>query len=335
MFLKNYHFIFTLFLFSGTIIAISSNTWLIRWIGLEINLIRIIPLILYKLNFNATESAIKYFIPQALASILIIFCSMLEYFQINNFQSINIISLIICLALAIKSGMAPFHFWFPQVIIYLEWFICAIILTWQKIAPFILMTFFNFNNFFLLILIFSRIVGALGGLNQLNTKLILTYSSISHRSWILLSSIWCLKLWLFYFFIYRLISLSLIKSFYLKNITYVKDMYLNNFSNLEKYFFVFNILRLGGLPPFLGFLAKLTVIITSLNFTPIIILITIVIRSLVSIFYYLKLFYNLIINRDIFYKFIIINKKNNLKINFLIIFSILRNIFIPILVFLT
>src|ERR1700744_2045118 len=62
-----------------------------------------------------------------------------------------------------------------------------------------------------------------------------------------------------------------------------------------KYSFCLNLLSLGGLPPFLGFAAKLSVIqaIIHLNNQPIVLLLVII--SLISLYYYLRLTYSFLI----------------------------------------
>src|ERR1700678_2903927 len=93
------------FLFIGTTVAVSANSWLTCWLGLEINLIRMIPLILNKLIFNLTEAAIKYFIVQTMASIIFIVRTV---FSINflSFNYLSIAELLIISALIIKAGIA-------------------------------------------------------------------------------------------------------------------------------------------------------------------------------------------------------------------------------------
>jgi len=233
---------------TGTFIACTSSSWILSWLGLELNLIRIIPLILFKLNFNSTESAIKYFIPQALASLILIVISRLQLWD-SNLSRILPVHTTLILALALKSGMAPLHFWFPQVIAHSNWNICALFLVWQKIAPFVLLSSIYFNELSFILIVASRITGALGGLNLLNTKLILTYSSIAHSSWILASLIWSLNLWATYFLIYSNISLAIVIFLNCYKINIIQELSKNKISNVEKGITIFNIMSLAGLPP--------------------------------------------------------------------------------------
>jgi NADH:ubiquinone oxidoreductase subunit 2 (subunit N) len=66
---KNLLFIpFAFILILGTLLAVSSTSWFPAWLGLEINLLRIIPLIFCNSKNQINEAAIKYFIIQAFAS---------------------------------------------------------------------------------------------------------------------------------------------------------------------------------------------------------------------------------------------------------------------------
>jgi NADH:ubiquinone oxidoreductase subunit 2 (subunit N) len=136
-------------------------------------------------------------------------------------------------------------------------------------------------------------VGAIGGLNQIEVKLLLTYSSIAHSAWILaLVSVSSLS-WRFYFMIYSILLIPIITTFFSTNIIKITEINKTKIPVIEKNILTFLILSLGGLPPFLGFTAKLTAIIILIKTFPLIILIILISSSLVSLFFYLKIFYNL------------------------------------------
>ena len=172
MLIKTYQLIFYIFLFIGTILACSSNSWFLAWLGLEVNLIMLIPLIIIKFDRITSEAAIKYFLAQAVGSILLIFSSSIDATINYSLIESEIDKIILC-ALVVKAGIAPFHFWFPQVIIASNWTLSIIILTWQKIAPLILISFDPSIKFLTLFVILSSLVGMLGGLNQIFIKNIL------------------------------------------------------------------------------------------------------------------------------------------------------------------
>ena len=329
MFFKTNNLFYFIMLILRTMFVVSSSRWFNSWIALEINLISIIPILMINQKTNVTSATIKYFLVQVIASIIIILIVIIFINKSLNL-SINLNNEIILIAMAIKSGIPPFHFWLPQVIERNEIVQSIIILSWQKIAPFMLLSY-CVCEFLSLLIVMSSIIGGLGGLNQKSIKKILTYSSIIHGSWLIFSMFNKQIIWLMYFLIYN-ISLVIICLIIL-NFSFVKieDIIgLRNF-NLVKTIFLVNILSIGGLPPFIGFFAKLIVIINMIISTKlIIILIIIIMISLTSLYYYIKISYT---------RFMIFEKKMNQKISYnknsillTIILSI--NVITPILVYL-
>lgn len=279
-------FIYSFFLFSGTIITISSSSLFGIWIGLEINLISFIPIIInLENNKKRSESAIKYFLIQAIASAIIIFRSLYFYF-FNGYIFSNTPNVIITLALCIKLGIAPFHFWFPEVLEGLNWINSLLILTWQKISPLVILSLFFYSNVLIILSLISAIVGAISGINQTSIRKILAFSSISHLGWISRIIYFNSSLWLDYFIIYRFTSLILCLSFWIYNLNYFSQLTL--MQNLNEKFIIFiNLLSLGGLPPLLGFLPKwIAIIIIRSNFP---ILIVLIFSRLITLYFYTRL----------------------------------------------
>lgn len=286
-------FLFTLIL--GTLITISSNSWLGVWIGLEINLLSFIPLIIEQNNLISTEASLKYFLIQAFASSLLLF-SIILFFLFNNFlinfSFINIYELI-SLPLIIKRGIAPFHFWFPNVIEGINWISRLILITWQKIAPLIVISYLTNYFLFVIVIIISTIVGAIGGLNQTSLRKILAFSSINHLGWILAAMLFNEYLWLVYFLIYSFISMGLISLFNQFNLFYINQIFSNfTFSRNLKFSFLISFLSLAGLPPFLGFLPKWIVINSLTLIDQYLLTIVLIIISLVTIYFYLRICYS-------------------------------------------
>jgi len=249
---------------------------------------------------------------------------------LNNF--IGFSGLIIFVALAIKAGIAPFHLWFPQVINCISWIKCIIILVWQKIAPFILISSFYFKNFIYFLIIISALVGALGGLNQTELKLLITYSSISHSAWLLILRIISLAYWSIYFLIYSIIVMPIISMFAYNNLTKTSEIFKTKTPNLNKNILTLIILSLGGLPPLLGFSAKLIAINIAITSFPLIIIISLISSSLISLFFYTKIFYNLTVRTNLELKINLNPTKNNFSK--ILIISIIGNMIISLLVLL-
>nr|QTZ18955.1 NADH dehydrogenase subunit 2 [Azana sp. WQY005] len=290
-------FFFLILIFS-TFIILSSNSWISCWMGLEINMMTFIPLIFYSNNLMSSEASLKYFLTQALASSLFLF-SVLIFLIINNFifeiKMLNKsnISILIMITLFIKNGAAPFHFWMPSVISGLTWMNSFILMTWQKIAPMLLISYFYFNNFIILILTSSSIIGAIGGLNQTSLQKMLAYSSIFNISWMITAMMFNELLWKLYFIIYSFLMFLMIMIFNLYNIFFLNQMFslFIYFFNL-KFLFLINLLSMGGLPPFMGFFSKWMVIQSLMNFNQFFLIFILIITSMIVLYYYLRITYS-------------------------------------------
>nr|YP_010693609.1 NADH dehydrogenase subunit 2 [Gryllotalpa henana]WCD24126.1 NADH dehydrogenase subunit 2 [Gryllotalpa henana] len=290
MFMNPAKLFFLLTLFSSTMIVISSNSWFSAWMALEINLLSFIPLISNSSNIMASEAALKYFLIQSMASITLLLFILLIHLIPSNFLLPEYSSnLFLSSSLLLKLGAAPFHFWFPSIMEGLTWFNCLILMTWQKIAPMILLFNVKITNTFLLsITILSIITGSLGGLNQISLRKLMAYSSITHLGWMIAAILLTSNLWYIYLIIYSLITLSMTLVFSFKNLFYVPQILSLSLNPNTKLFLFLNLLSLGGLPPFLGFLPKWLVIQNMALSNPFIITLM-VIFTLMTLYYYLRL----------------------------------------------
>lgn len=271
------------------------------------------------MNSYSAEASIKYFITQALASTFILLAIILLSLNESILFGIKTYFIIINSALLTKIGAAPFHFWFPEVIEGLRWINSFIILTWQKIAPIILLIYnFTLNNFISIIVIIRILVRGIIGLNQISLRKILTFSSINHIGWILPAIFLSFYVWFIYFLIYSLITLNLVTLFYYFNSFYLKQITLNLNSNfLLKLFFIINLFSLGGLPPFLGFFPKWLIINSLINENFNILAFIIILLTLITLFYYIRLSYHsLTLRVSSNLKSLILNRKYILLINY-------------------
>nr|YP_009047728.1 NADH dehydrogenase subunit 2 [Striatobalanus amaryllis]AGZ92378.1 NADH dehydrogenase subunit 2 [Striatobalanus amaryllis] len=279
-------FIYSFFLFLGTLISISSSSLFGMWMGLEINLMSFIPMIInLENNKKSSEAAIKYFLVQAMASAIVIF-SALYFYIFNGYSFSNTPNIMITLALCMKLGMAPFHFWFPEVLEGLSWVNSLLLLTWQKISPLVILSVFFYAKVLIILALISAMVGAVSGFNQTSMRKILAFSSISHLGW--MSSLMFLNssLWMIYFYIYCFTSFILCLSFWMLNLNFFSQLTLIHNVN-EKFIIFINMLSLGGLPPLLGFFPKWIAILTLSNNFPI--LLILISSSLITLYFYTRL----------------------------------------------
>nr|YP_009684882.1 NADH dehydrogenase subunit 2 [Daphnia similis]AYE40147.1 NADH dehydrogenase subunit 2 [Daphnia similis] len=273
-------------IFSSIFLVISSPSLLISWVGLELNTLVFLPIILNKKLNTTSEASIKYFLTQTMASILIIlsaFSFFLNLMVLGN--------LIMMLGLAIKLGAAPFHSWLLSVAENLTWVCLFILLTIQKINPLlILWEFIEYNlGVFDVLIILSLSVGSMMGLIQTSTRLLLTFSSINHLGWLLISLSFDLWLGSMYFLIYMIVLLPLILIFNTFNISYINESIMMNFNSSKQIFMYLSILSLGGLPPFLGFLPKWLILQSTMSGGWYFFSFIMILTSLFTLFYYLRL----------------------------------------------
>nr|AIY61607.1 NADH dehydrogenase subunit 2 [Hodotermopsis sjostedti] len=283
-------------LISGILISVSSNSWIGAWMGLEINLLSFIPLMLNHNNVYTTESSLKYFIIQAMASSLLLFMLLMKALMEEMFSFTNeyYTSMIINTPLLLKSGAAPMHWWFPSVMEGLSWENCLLLMTIQKISPLMLISYqMKIDMFSYIMILSSVIVGSIGGLNQISLRKILTYSSINHTGWMLSSILIGDNLWIMYFVIYSMLTMAtvyIIKPFSLTSINQL--MLIKKSMPLMKLMVFLTLLSLGGLPPFLGFLPKWIVIQAMLMSNMTLIAVIMTATSILTLYYYLRLCYS-------------------------------------------
>jgi len=319
----------------GTLFSISSSQWLGVWAGLEINLIGFLPLLVYQKRISERESGVKYFIVQALGSSLLIFGRLAIYSMSFTWEILTRIEteylfplFLIARGLCVKIGVFPFHFWLPGVIAGLPWVRCLLLATWQKIAPLFLISsvfeetyIYWFALSICLVAGGSSLIGGVGGINQTQVRALLAYSSIGHLGWIvfaILQRSWAIKS---YFLIYVLISFCVFISLWYRNFSFMKDS--KNLVGL-RYLSIpvlVILLSLAGLPPLLGFIPKWRVIVASMGMGIWIFIFILIVGSLISLFYYLSLFFSLGLGSKIRIK--ILKRK---EFSFLLLLSIFVNI---------
>lgn len=309
---------FTLLIFR-TLISISASNWLSIWIGLELNLFSIIPILNFKSSIYSIEATIKYFLIQAFASILLLI------FLINkNLLFINNDNILIIMSLLIKLRLMPFHLWLPSIIEGLNWISCLLIITWQKITPLIIISYLNVNkNIIFLIILIS--INSIFGLNQNSIRKILAISSINNTTWILFAILINENLWINYFLIYSLLNFLIIKILNNYNINYINQIKLFNLNFFFKLNILILIFSIIGLPPIIGFLIKWILIKTLIYNNIYIIIIILIILTILNLLFYIKITYFILFNFNLFNKWYLIYKKNNY--DFIILINFFRLFF--------
>nr|AXS66051.1 NADH dehydrogenase subunit 2 [Cucujoidea sp. 42 KM-2017] len=276
----------------GTLISVSSFSWFSMWMGLELNLLSFIPLMNLSKDKFSSEASLKYFIVQALSSMVILFSILVSLVKNDFFLNLETpMNLMLSSAFLTKMGMAPFHFWFPEIMEGVTWEISFILLTWQKVAPMMLLLYnFFLNTFFYFIIITGMIVSGIKNFNMTSLKKFLVFSSINHMSWMLSVLFLNQSIWMIYFLTYSFLNFSIISLFKTLNLANFNQIFqvLNSKKWLKLNFFL-TFFSLGGLPPFLGFFPKWLIISVLLDTKMIFLTLIMVILTLLTLFVYIRL----------------------------------------------
>nr|ADU55396.1 NADH dehydrogenase subunit 2 [Dosidicus gigas] len=285
------NFLFILIMIMGTLFSLSSSHWLTMWMGLEINLMGFLPLMNIKGKTLEAEASMKYFIIQSMSSSILIISSVLMYNNTLSWYSMftdSTFSLMIILSLVLKLGGAPLHFWMPSIAKQMSWSILFMMLTWQKLAPLLMLSLVNSNLMVvMLISMASTIVGSVMALNQTNIQLIMTYSSISHLGWMLSMITINSSLTMMYFFNYIMISMPLMN---MLSMTLGNHLFmLTQQTKMNNMIPISLILSLGGLPPLLGFMSKLIILISLIEMKLMMLAMFMFVGTLISLYFYLNM----------------------------------------------
>nr|YP_001648723.1 NADH dehydrogenase subunit 2 [Biomphalaria tenagophila]ABO14143.1 NADH dehydrogenase subunit 2 [Biomphalaria tenagophila] len=270
---SNLLFFFVCFL--SPLISLSSSDWIMSWIGMEVGMIGLFPLLLMNYFSSSKESMMKYFLIQSLASVMM-FISGIMFF--NLFEQLNLINYLFLMSLSLKLGIFPGHFWIPSLVNSLSWISNLMILGPLKIAPmgFLSMLVFNGNmlDMIMILGVLSAIIGSILGNNQTTIRSMIGSSSISHSGWMCVGV--CFGYLWGYMMMYLIILLFMFMSLFL----------------LDYMSFSIMLLSLSGLPPFIMFLMKMKVLFYSLFSLEYLIFFSLIFSSIISLNFYLKFFYS-------------------------------------------
>nr|YP_010393890.1 NADH dehydrogenase subunit 2 [Coscinasterias acutispina]UPY85812.1 NADH dehydrogenase subunit 2 [Coscinasterias acutispina] len=287
----------------SVVIVASSHSWFSVWVGLELNTLSILPVLCSQFTPRGVESTVKYFLVQAFSAAMILNVAMIQLWlssswsidcPLNYFSSI-----VLTMALSLKLGLFPCHYWFPDVVQGLSFLQGLLLSTWQKVAPLvILISVSGMISFNMLVILgcLSVLVGGWGGLNQSQVRKIMAFSSISHLGWIssVVAYSWYMSCAMF--IIYSILSSTI----FLIN----SEVSLYNLSSLGRlmycnsavgFILILVILSLGGLPPLTGFLNKFVALECLLSNSLFIPCVFLIIGSLLSLFFYLRIGFNSIL----------------------------------------
>nr|WAR50844.1 NADH dehydrogenase subunit 2 [Crocidura suaveolens gueldenstaedtii] len=284
----------------GTSIVTTSSHWFMTWLGFEMNMMAIVPVLMKKYSPRSMEAATKYFLTQATASMILMLAIIINLMYSGQWTITNMenytASMLVTIALTMKLGLAPFHFWVPEVTQGVSLSSGLILLTWQKIAPLSLLyqTYPSVNmNILLLMSLLSIMIGGWGGLNQTQLRKIMAYSSIAHMGWMMAIMIYNPNLSLLNLLIYIFMTSSMFMLLIFSSSTSTLSLSLTwNKTPIITIMSLITLLSLGGLPPLTGFMPKWMIIQELTKNNSVILPTLMALLALLNLFFYMRLTYS-------------------------------------------
>ena len=196
----------------GMMIMISSNNFLLLYLGLEIQSLSLYVVSSFRRdNYKSTEAGLKYFILGSLSSGLMLFGISLIYGSTGsiNFEIISSminyegffpgivagLVFLIC-GFAFKASAVPFHMWTPDVYEGSPTPVTAFFATVPKLAAVGVLLRVLFDCFgqiveswqqvIIIISVLSMFLGSVAAIGQNNIKRLMAYSSIGHIGFVLM-----------------------------------------------------------------------------------------------------------------------------------------------------
>nr|YP_009051476.1 NADH dehydrogenase subunit 2 [Psoroptes ovis]AIH15209.1 NADH dehydrogenase subunit 2 [Psoroptes ovis] len=238
-----------MFIILSSLLAISSSSWVMMWVFMEMNSLALCGMMSKELKKNSMTSSpsMFYLLVQLPASIIFLI------FMTSNPNSKTIMCMGI-LVMMIKSGAFPFHMWYLKTLGLLNMSSPSMkmIMTWQKIIPFFILSYFKLWELLVILGLMNMLIPLVKMSKLSSMKSILVLSSINNNSWFMMSSLLSFMILSLYFMIYSL-SLLITMSF-LKSVK--KKSFILKENPMETMLVIMN---LGGIPPSVMFLGKMII----------------------------------------------------------------------------
>ena len=322
---KGEFYVLGLFGVLGMMVMVSAHSLLTVYLGLELLALSLYAMVaLQRDSIQASEAAMKYFILGALASGMLLYGMSMLYGATGSLdlaeisravttaqmELVMVFGLVfIVVGVAFKLGAVPFHMWLPDVYQGAPTAVTLYIGSAPKIAAFAMVMRLLVNgleglhaewqDMLVILSILSMAVGNIFAIAQANLKRMLAYSTIAHMGYLLLGILTGSRdgyaASMFYTISYALMSLGSFGMIILLSRSGFEAERLEDFKGLNErspwFAFMMMILMfsMAGVPPFLGFWAKLSVLRELIHADMTWLAVVAVIFSVIGIFYYLRI----------------------------------------------
>jgi NADH-quinone oxidoreductase subunit N len=324
--LKGEFYVLGLFGLIGMMVMMSANSLLTMYLGLETLSLSQYALVAFDRNSKSgAESAMKYFVLGAIASGALLYGISWIYGVTGSLQFQDIAAAIganpemnamplwfgvafIIVGIAFKFGAVPFHMWLPDVYEGARTPVTLYIAAGPKLAALALILRIladglggaheTWQGMIMVVAVLSLVVGNVVAIAQTNIKRMLGYSTIAHVGFIL-AAVFCgteqgYAAALFYTLTYAVMAAGAFgvvillsrQGFEAENLGDFKG--LNTRSPWFALMMLFFMFGLTGVPPWVGFIAKVTAIDSVLTAGFPALAVLMVLASVVGAFYYLR-----------------------------------------------
>ncbi len=319
------YFVLVMFGVTGMMVLASASHLLTLYMGLELLSLCMYALVaMQRDSARASEAAMKYFVLGALASGILLYGMSLLYgltgtLQIGELaealksQDVNSLPLtlaviFVVVGLAFKLGAVPFHMWVPDVYHGAPTSVTIFVGSAPKLAAFAMVVrllvsglgdlHVHWGDMLALLAIISVAVGNIVAIAQTNIKRMLAYSTISHMGFFLFGILSGTEFGyaaaLFYVLVYTLMGLGSFgvllilsnKGFEAENLEDLKG--LNQTHPWLAMLMMLLMFSMAGIPPTIGFYAKLSVIQSLISVGHVWLAVAAVLLAVVGAFYYLR-----------------------------------------------
>jgi NADH-quinone oxidoreductase subunit N len=318
--------VLTLFALLGQLVLISAANLLTLYLGLELMALSTYGLVAMRHSSGlSSEAAIKYFVLGALASGFLLYGMSMIYGVTGSLDLLEILRslldprinhlimafglVFIVAGVAFKFGVVPFHMWVPDVYQGAPTAVTLLIAAAPKLAAFALLFRLLINTLLplisdwqpmlMILAVLSLVIGNITAIAQTNIKRMLAYSAIAQMGFVLLGMLsifddHAFSASMFYVIAYVITTLG---TFGLLMVLSRKGYDCDTLEGLKGlnrkhpwYAFIGLIMMfsLAGVPPTLGFAAKLSVLEALVDADYIALAVIAVIASLIGAFYYLR-----------------------------------------------
>jgi len=323
--LKGEFFVLGLFALLGIMVLISANSLLTLYLGVELLALSLYAMVAFNRESGVSaEAAIKYFVLGSIASGALLYGMSMIYGVTGSLQLGQVqdavtsfgpdrIGLLFGLAfvvvgIAFKFGAVPFHMWVPDVYHGAPTAVTLFLSAAPKLASFALAFRLlaeglpglrdGWQDMLIFVAVLSMVIGNVVAIAQTNLKRMLAYSTISHVGFILMGILTGTsegyQAALYYTITYVIMAIGGFGMIILLSRGGFEADRLEDFKglNARSPWFAAVMLMLmfsmAGVPPFVGFWAKLAAIQAALHVDLLWLAIVAVLFSVIGAYYYLR-----------------------------------------------